>query len=201
MLTSLFWNDRYLQHARTSEAPAAEGRDWRAVIFRREALQGFETHCGEGAAHGIHTAFTELPSAPKSCSTIQACCKPCVVVKLIKIYNLFTFCLASFAECWCNLLYLCRGWGSSPGKDAVPLNSDWWEHPGHRTRMHGACGPRGQAGTSIETFPGEYVLTYKGTITFVGYFVVMVTLSCLWHTHFSTMHHWNVLTPLGSPTE
>lgn len=57
------------------------------------------------------------------------------------------FCCLS--ECWCDLLHLCWSGGSSSGQDAVPINPDWWEHPGHRTRVHGACHPGGQTGRSF----------------------------------------------------
>lgn len=49
----------YLQYAGAPEAAAAEGRDWRAVLLRWEALPSSETHRWEGAANGVKTGFTK----------------------------------------------------------------------------------------------------------------------------------------------
>ena len=46
-----------MQYARTSEAPTAEGWDWRAIVLRREAIQSSETHRREGAPYGKRTVL------------------------------------------------------------------------------------------------------------------------------------------------
>lgn len=48
-----------MQYARTSEAPTAEGWDWRAILLRREAIQSSKTHRREGAPYGKRTGLIE----------------------------------------------------------------------------------------------------------------------------------------------
>ena len=52
----------------------------------------------------------------------------------------------SSPECRCHLLHVCGRRGPEARQDAVPIHFNRREHPGHRARVHGPCGPWSQAG-------------------------------------------------------
>lgn len=87
----LYWNGSYLQYARTSEAPTAEGRDWRAVLLRWEALQSAETHCWEGAAYGMKTGVTEQVLLNIYC---------CIVIIIVSVCDLDVMVIFKFTTLW-----------------------------------------------------------------------------------------------------